>query len=59
MCFILSLSCGFLNSLFLVFFFLCKFSHLQVCFLIIFGFYFAGVVEKAESFEAVQKFPGL
>ena len=60
MCFILSFSCDFLISLFLVIVFLCKFSHLRLCFLIFFLFFiFEGVVEGRGVFEAVWKFPGL
>ena len=50
MCFILSFSCDSLNFFVFSFVFLCNFSHLQVCFLIIFCFlfFFAGSAEGSE-----------
>ena len=49
MCFILSFSCDSLNFFIFSFVFLCNFSHLQMCFLIIYGFpFFAGVTEGSE-----------
>ena len=53
MCFILSFSCDFLNFFVISFVFLGNFSHLLVCFLIIFFFgffFFLQVLQKAESF---------
>ena len=49
MCFILIFSCDFLNFFVFNFVFLGKFSHLQVCFLIIvFILFFVGVTEGIE-----------
>ena len=61
MCFILSFSCDFLNFFVVSFVFLGKFSHLQMCFLIIFFvfFFFLQVLQKVESFccsDEISKF---
>ena len=58
MCFILSFSCDSLNFFVFSFVFLGNFSHLQMCFLIIFFlvFFFAGVAEGREFLKQCKNF---